>query len=82
MSYDNNLTGILFPEDKKGNPSRPDYKGSLEIEGVRYWLSAWNKQTKKGEAISLKLEPAKKAAAALPSEPPQDDGFDDDIPFN
>ena len=79
--YDNNMTGVLFVADKEGNPQRPDRKGSCEIDGVKYWVSCWDKQTSRGETLSLKFEPAKKAAAALPSEPPQDDGFDDEILF-
>ena len=27
--YDNNLRGVLFPNDKGDNPKRPDMTGSL-----------------------------------------------------
>ena len=81
--YDNNMTGVLFVADKEGNPQRPDRKGSCEIDGVKYWVSCWDKQTSRGETLSLKFEPAKKAADTLnPSEPMQNDpDFDDDIPW-
>ena len=80
--FDNNMTGVLFVSDKEGNPNRPDRKGSCEINGVKYWISCWDKQTKRGDTLSLKFEPAQKAVDALPSEPPQDDAdFDMDIPF-
>ena len=36
--YDNNLTGVLFVNDKQGNEKRPDWKGSAEIDGVKHDL--------------------------------------------
>ena len=79
--YDNSMSGVLFIADKEGNPNRPDRKGFAEIDGVEYWVSGWNKETKRGDTISLKFEKKKKAVDALPSETPKDDGFDDAIPF-
>ena len=29
--YDNNLSGVLFKNDKGDNEKRPDYKGSLNV---------------------------------------------------
>jgi len=83
--YDNEKSGVLFKNDKEGNEKRPDYKGSIQIEGVEYWLSAWIKDGKKGKFMSLKAE-AKKSASdaytAKPSEPMQNDpDFDSDLPF-
>lgn len=54
--YDNNLTGVLFKNDKGDNEKRPDYKGSAEIEGVQYWVSAWIRDTSKGKCLSMKYE--------------------------
>lgn len=56
QQYDNNLTGVLFVNDKQGNEKRPDWKGSAEIDGVQFWVSGWNRQSARGELISLKLE--------------------------
>jgi len=47
--YDNNNSGVLFKNDKEGNPKRPDYKGHGEIQGVEYWLSAWVKESQNGK---------------------------------
>jgi len=79
--YDNNMTGVLFAADKEGNPNRPDRKGSAEIEGVKYWVSGWDKQTSRGDTISLKFELQKKAVDTLPSEPKQNDPDFGDLPF-
>ena len=76
MSYDNNMTGILRRNDKQGNDQRPDYKGSVEIEGQKFWLSAWIRTGKEGTKLagekymSLKLEPAEQQA---PRQAPQQD---------
>jgi hypothetical protein len=48
--YDNNLSGVLFKNDKGDNEKRPDYKGSAEIEGVQYWVSAWIRDTAQSTA--------------------------------
>lgn len=85
--YDNNMTGALFKNDKGGNEKRPDYKGSAEIEGVQYWVSAWIREGAKGKFMSMKYErkeqqsaAPKPQAAAVPSA-----GYgavDDGIPFS
>lgn len=61
--YDNNLSGVLFKNDKEGNDKRPDYKGSAEIEGVQYWVSAWVRDGAKGKFMSMKYERKDKQAA-------------------
>lgn len=53
--YDNNLTGVLFKNDRKEKDSHPDFKGSAEISGVEYWIAGWKKETKNGAALSLKF---------------------------
>lgn len=86
--YDNNLTGVLFKNDKGENEKRPDYKGSAEIEGVQYWVSAWIRDGAKGKFMSMKYErkehhAAAKAAASAPVASSGYGAVDDglDIPF-
>ena len=77
MSYDNNLTGALFKNDKKETEKHPDYKGSCEINGTEYWVSSWLNESKNGRKyLSLKFN-AKEGQSALA---PVDD-FDDGAPF-
>lgn len=55
--WDNNNTGVLFLNDKQGNDKRPDWRGSIEVAGVNYWISGWNKESRDGDQlISLKVE--------------------------
>lgn len=39
------LQGVLFP-NKKTNDKQPDYKGSVKIGGVDYYLAAWQRTSK------------------------------------
>lgn len=52
MSYDNTNSGILTKNDKQGNESRPDYRGSINVGGVDYWLSAWIKTGRDGTKLA------------------------------
>ena len=89
--YDNNLTGMLFRNDKGDNEKRPDYKGSCEVNGVQYWISGWVREAgpnskRAGEKfISMKLEPKEQQAqpqrAAVQQQPATVANMDDDIPF-
>lgn len=58
--YDNTDRGALFKNDKEGgNPNRPDYKGSINVGGTDYWLSAWLKTDRNGKkfmSLSVKLK--------------------------
>lgn len=78
MSYDNTNSGILTKNDKQGNDQRPDYRGSINVGGVDYWLSAWIKTGRDGTKLagqkymSLSAQPkdASYASAPAPSAAP------------
>lgn len=87
--FDSTNTGALFKNDKQGNATWADYRGSINVNGVEYWLSAWIKPTKKDPAVrfmSLSVKPKNEQAkqAPKPAGAAQGSGFDDmdnDIPF-
>lgn len=85
-TYDNTNSGILKRNDKGDNPKRPDYKGSINANGVEYWVSAWVQEGKEGSKLagqkylSLKLE-AKEEQAPAEKKPNPTEDMDDDIPF-
>jgi hypothetical protein len=77
--YDNTNTGALFKNDKEGNEKRPDYKGTVDVEGVVYNVSSWIRTSKGGvKFMSLVLE--KKEGGAKKAAPKQQ-SIDEDIPF-
>ena len=91
-NYDNTNRGVLFKNDRKEKDTHPNMKGSINVEGVEYLVSAWTKEGKNGKFISLSLTPKETtqtaAQAAQHAAPPQQqqaapvvEQLDDDIPF-
>ena len=59
-TYDNTNRGALFKNDKRNHDddSAPHYKGSVNIDGTEFWLSAWIKTSKAGDKyMSLSVRP-------------------------
>lgn len=88
MSYDNTNSGILAKNRRKEKDSHPDHTGSVNVDGVEYWMSAWIKEGKPGS----KLEGQKYFSIALTRKDGQqsqrtttrstpDSSYDEDIPF-
>ena len=85
--YDNEMKGVLFVNKDKKTDSHPGMKGSCQIDGKEYWVSAWSNTAKSGakyvsmsfqskdEAHSKGMDKAKQAAEPDPFE-------DSDIPFS
>lgn len=49
------LSGSLFKNDRKNTANHPDYTGSVMVDGVEYWLSAWLKDGKNGKSKWMSL---------------------------
>ena len=90
MAYDNTNSGLLAKNRRKEKDTHPDYSGSVNIEGVEYWLSGWLKTGKDGSklagekffSLAFKRKEGQPAPAAAPAAPaPAAPDFDDDIPF-
>lgn len=64
MSYDNTNTGVLFENNKKQSDKHPDKTGKLNVGGVDYYISAWNKSSAKGSFLSLSVTKAEKKVDA------------------
>lgn len=81
MSYDNNMTGALYKNDRKDTENHPDYRGKCEVAGTEYWLSAWVKTSKAGSKYFSLSFREKGAMPEQPSKPAPADDFSDEIPF-
>jgi len=83
MEYDNTNRGVLFKNDRKTEDYHGDYTGSIDIDGVEYFLDAWVKESKTGKKFfSLKKGNEKRGKAPQQSAPKQEaPAFDDDLPF-
>ena len=91
MQFDNTNQGVLFKNDKGDNQSRPDYKGTINVNGTEFWLAAWIKSSKAGKKyMSLSVQtkepkqPRDLPERMSPSEIPRgglpEDDFDN-LPF-
>lgn len=90
--FDNTNRGVLFRNDKASTDKHPTHTGSINIEGVDYWLSAWVKEGQKGKFFSLSVQPKEKqapkqdkagqwkAGAQKPQRQAEPE-FEDDVPF-
>ena len=78
--YYNTNGGVLFKNDKNGNPKRPQYRGSINVAGTDYNISAWIKESRKdgSKFMSLSVEPKKDAKPKV--QVPVQDFVDDELP--
>lgn len=82
MAYEmRELSGSLFINEKKEKETHPDVQGTCLIEGKRFYMSGWKKQTSQGvEWTSLSFKSAETLAPKVEAAPEiVDDG--DTIPF-
>ena len=88
--YDNTNTGMMMRNENREHDKQPEFKGSLNVDGRDFWISAWVNTGKEGSKIegkkyfSIKLtakdapkdtKPATKARVGFERD------LDDEIPF-
>jgi hypothetical protein len=72
--YDNTNSGALFENEKRAKESHPHMRGSCTIktpdgEVLEFWVSAWQKTSKKGDdffSLSFQLKDEQKAQEDAP----------------
>ena len=60
MTYDNTNRGAIWKNDDKREDNHPDFKGSLNVDGREYWVSAWKRKEgapAKAPALSFSVKP-------------------------
>jgi uncharacterized protein (DUF736 family) len=85
MQYDNTNSGAIFPAREKKTEKHPDMTGSLNVDGVEYYVSGWTKVSQKGQKfLSLSVNPKQQVAKQNVKQAQQvvaDDFDDDSLPF-
>jgi hypothetical protein len=89
MEHDNTNRGAIWKNEKKERDTHPDFTGSLNVNGVEYWVSAWKRKEDAGPkapALSFSVKPkdeqpsiGQRATAKIKK--PHDDMDGDLIPF-
>lgn len=79
MEYNNENRGALWKNDRRDDEKFPHYKGSLNVEGVDFWISAWLKEGKDGTKFMSLSVKNKNADASL--QPKKKVVYEDDAPF-
>lgn len=94
--FDDEMRGAAFKNDRKTKgDNRPNYTGTVQIEGTEYWVSVWIQEAKSGKregekflsfAFNEKDEDggSRKSSRSKPSRQEEDpaEDFDDEIPFD
>jgi len=83
MAYEKrDLTGTLSKNTKMISDKSPPYTGSVLIEGVEYWQSAWVKESANGGKFFSQAFTRKDAPVMQREEPARQNPIkDDEIPF-
>lgn len=78
--YDDTNRGSIWKNDRKEKPTHPDFKGTLNVDGVEYWVSAWKRKpdaNPKAPALTFSVQRKEQQAP----EPDPEPDLDDSIPF-
>ena len=92
MAYDNTNSGMIARNENRKTDKHPEFTGSLNVEGVDFWVSAWVNEGREGgkmegkKYFSLKISRKEQSVRGAPpissGHPKPDTGFiDEDIPF-
>ena len=90
-TYDNTNSGLLMKNDRKETDKHPDYRGSINVNGQDFWLSAWIKDGREGTKLagqkymSPSVQPKESQAPSVESPRATTgqllDKMDDNLPF-
>ena len=76
MAYDmKDMTGSLWPNDKREKDTHPNSTGKIKIDGKEYYLSGWTKETNGKKWVSLAVKPVDTSKVPTVAE------LEDDLPF-
>ena len=79
--YDNTNKGAIWKNADKQKDTQPDFKGSINVEGVEYFLNAWKRKEGASEKVPvLNFSIMKKENKPFPKQE-ESNNSQDDLPF-
>ncbi len=85
QQYDNNNRFSLWGNDRKKEERDPDFRGTIMIDGVEYWINGWKRKkgaNPKSPALSGSVRRKEQRQERQEAPPAKQDEFvDSDIPF-
>jgi len=87
MEYNNTNRGQIWKNEDRKSDTHPHFKGSMDIDGVEYWVSAWTRKpdaNPKSPALTFsfkKKEDKQDDQIHKTDSVSAVDEFDDKIPF-
>ena len=82
--HDNTNRGAIWRNEKKEKDTHPDFTGSLDVDGVQYWVSAWKRKEDAGPkspALSFSVKPKEEAPQRTGGGNARGGDPNEDIPF-
>lgn len=83
MAYDNTNRGVLGRNKNRESENYPEYTGSINVDGVDYWLNGWVKENKKdgSKFFSLSVKRKESKQGGQPSSHQSNDSSSEEVPF-
>ncbi len=60
MNFSNTNRGKIWPNERKEKDTHPDFRGSLNVKGEEFWISAWKQKggaNPKAPSFSVSVQP-------------------------
>lgn len=79
MEYDNTNRGSIWKNEKKETDTHPDFTGTIDVEGVEYWVSAWKRKegaNPNAPALSFSIKAKEQQQPGPSSESMREDDID------
>lgn len=84
--FDNSNRGAIWKNDKKETETQADFTGSINVDGVEYWLNGWRRP--EGAAsntpamkFTVKRKESRPQTAPIQQRPVARDEMESEIPF-
>jgi hypothetical protein len=83
--YDNTNRGSIWKNEKKEKDTHPDFTGSINVDGVDYWLNGWRRKEgagPKSPAMTFTVRPKDAQQGQRTMSKSNGDDMNDEIPFS